>query len=207
MNRYYSRINWENEPSTATPLDEDNLNLMDAALYEIDGRVVENRGLIENLQNYETRAAQSATDAEASANSAATSKSDAEAYAVGKRNGTDVASTDPTYHNNSKYYAEQADDSATLSESWAVGGTGTRQGEDTNNAKYWCDQAQAIVGITDFVGATESTAGVHGLVPAPSAGDQNKCLKGDGTWGTVKSSALEIDSGGFVAIDYSILGG
>ena len=26
-------------------------------------------------------------------------------------------------------------------QSWAVGGTGTREGEDTNNAKYWSEQA------------------------------------------------------------------
>lgn len=31
-------------------------------------------------------------------------------------------------------------------QSWAVGGTGTRPGEDTNNAKYWAGQAQAAVG-------------------------------------------------------------
>lgn len=31
----------------------------------------------------------------------------AEAWAVGKRNGVPVAETDPTYHNNSKWYAEQ----------------------------------------------------------------------------------------------------
>lgn len=31
----------------------------------------------------------------------------AEAWAVGKRNGVPVASSDPTYHNNSKWYAEQ----------------------------------------------------------------------------------------------------
>ena len=40
--------------------------------------------------------------------------------------------------------AENAAASATLSESWAVGGTGTREGEDTNNAQYWCNQAQTI---------------------------------------------------------------
>lgn len=34
----------------------------------------------------------------------------------------------------------------------------------------------------DMTGATSSTAGAHGLVPAPSAGDQDKVLKGDGTW-------------------------
>lgn len=36
----------------------------------------------------------------------------AEAWAVGQRGGVDVESTDPTYHNNSKYYAEQAQDIA-----------------------------------------------------------------------------------------------
>lgn len=36
------------------------------------------------------------------------SSTDSEAYAVGKRNGVDVPSTDPAYHNNSKYYKEQA---------------------------------------------------------------------------------------------------
>lgn len=36
------------------------------------------------------------------------SKEDAEAWAVGKRNGTPVPSTDPTYHNSSKYWAEIA---------------------------------------------------------------------------------------------------
>ena len=35
---------------------------------------------------------------------------DAEAFAKGTRNGTAVDSTDPAYHNNSKYYADQAAD-------------------------------------------------------------------------------------------------
>ena len=33
---------------------------------------------------------------------------DAEAWAKGTRNGTEVQSTDPTYHNNAKYYSEQS---------------------------------------------------------------------------------------------------
>lgn len=32
--------------------------------------------------------------------------------------------------------------SAVLSESWAVGGTGTRPGEDSNNSKHWAEVAQ-----------------------------------------------------------------
>ena len=40
--------------------------------------------------------------------------------------------------------AANAAASATLAESWAVGGTGTRPGENTNNAEYWAQQAQAV---------------------------------------------------------------
>ena len=43
-------------------------------------------------------------------------KKDAEAYAVGTRGGTDVPDTDPTYHNNAKYYAGQASADAETAE-------------------------------------------------------------------------------------------
>lgn len=33
-----------------------------------------------------------------------------------------------------------------------------------------------------MVGATDTKDGQGGLVPAPSAGDNNKYLRGDGTW-------------------------
>jgi len=42
----------------------------------------------------------------------------------------------------------------------------------------------------DFIGATSEDAGTHGLVPAPQAGDEDKCLKGDGTWGKVDASTV-----------------
>lgn len=38
--------------------------------------------------------------------------------------------------------AESATESVTLAESWAIGGTGQREGEDTNNAKFWSEMAQ-----------------------------------------------------------------
>lgn len=41
-------------------------------------------------------------------NAAATVKGEAEAWAVGQRDGVDVPSTDPAYENNAKFYAEQA---------------------------------------------------------------------------------------------------
>lgn len=47
--------------------------------------------------------------------------------------------------------------SAILSDSWAEGGTGTRPGEDTNNAKYWAGVAQAVA---DIHIATNETVGI-----------------------------------------------
>lgn len=41
---------------------------------------------------------------------------EAESWAVGKRGGTDVPSTDPTYHNNAKYFSEQASAAKTAAE-------------------------------------------------------------------------------------------
>ena len=41
MQKAYSRIEWENYPSTDTPLNETNLNKMDVALNTVDNRVVE----------------------------------------------------------------------------------------------------------------------------------------------------------------------
>lgn len=43
---------------------------------------------------------------------------------------------------------------------------------------------------TQFVGATASTDGTPGVVPAPLAGEQNKVLKGDGTWGDASAYTL-----------------
>ena len=50
----------------------------------------------------------SATAAALSETNAATSESNSQAWAVGERGGSAVPSTDPTYHNNSKYYSEQS---------------------------------------------------------------------------------------------------
>lgn len=36
--------------------------------------------------------------------------------------------------------------------------------------------------VVSMTGATETTAGTVGIVPAPGAGDQNKVLSGAGTW-------------------------
>lgn len=105
---------------------------------------------------------------------------ESEAWARGTMDGVPIDSSAEQYHNNSKYYSEQSAASATasansasasatsasasassatasansaiLSESWAVGGTGTRSGENTNNSAYWCRLAQgATQDITAYI--------------------------------------------------------
>lgn len=56
----------------------------------------------------QTAAEAAKTAAETAAGNAETSALDAEAWAVGQRGGVDVGSSDPAYHNNAKYYKDQA---------------------------------------------------------------------------------------------------
>ena len=46
---------------------------------------------------------------------------------------------------------QDAQDAAVLSRSWAVGGTGTRAGEDYNNSKFWADMAAQQAADGGFV--------------------------------------------------------
>ena len=70
--------------------------------------------------------------------------------------------------------AQASDVSADLSKSYAVGGTGIREGEDTDNAKYYKEQARAIAGggVTTFNG--------RGGDVEPQAGDYTKDMVGLG---------------------------
>lgn len=56
---------------------------------------------------------------------------------------------------------------------------------DNSGLLYFTQQLklkmQAMIPV-DMTGAGASTAGAHGLVPAPAAGDNAKFLRGDGTW-------------------------
>lgn len=89
-------------------------------------------------QSAANTAASAASSASQSAASASSSANDAAGSAAAAANGAAiVAGINKT------------------AESWAVGGTGTRPGEDTDNAKYWAGQAQAAVG-GDFATKTEA---------------------------------------------------
>nr|DAR63385.1 MAG TPA: hypothetical protein [Caudoviricetes sp.] len=61
---------------------------------------------------------------------------------------------------NASAYAQSANEKSVLAESYAIGGTGTREGEDTDNAKYYMEQAkQQTGGIPTKVSELENDAG------------------------------------------------
>ena len=111
-----------------------------------------------DAENAATAAAGSAASAAASA-ADTTQAQNAEAWAVGTKNGVAVGSSAPQYHNNSKYWSDQAASSASSAaasaadttqaqqaEAWAKG---TKNGvpvtsdepQYENNAKYWAEQS------------------------------------------------------------------
>lgn len=46
----------------------------------------------------------------------------------------------------------------------------------------------------DFTGATSSTVGEKGMVPAPDAGDNMKFLRGNGTWAYTSSTVFVVSA-------------
>lgn len=72
---------------------------------------------------------------------------------------------------------------------------GTSAGTFTANASSDTTISLTDTTYSDFSGATSSTAGAHGLVPAPSAGDEGKALHGDGTWQDTTAKLVEMSYG------------
>lgn len=209
MEKAYSRINWENYPSEATPLNESNLNRIDYATNEIDNRVIsldttklsvsDANGLVQavninnqtgtititkmdgttvsletNLSKISTNWAYNTTTQQLELtqsdgtiayvnlsdliqqNEFTDSNTIAFTVASGIVTASIKAHSITDEHLQTDYLADirvaasnatsaetRAEADATLSESWAVGGTSTRQGEDTNNSKYFSEQSQA----------------------------------------------------------------
>lgn len=97
---------------------------------------------LSDIRVAEAHAAQSETDAEAHMFSS-------EAWAVGERDGSPVASGDATYKNNSKYYRQR-------SEAWAVGKVDGNAVDNSdqcynNNSKYYSDLSASIMDATNSI--------------------------------------------------------
>lgn len=99
-----------------------------------------------NSQSSANASASSASAAASSANSAAASKTQAEQQASNASSSAATASTK----------AQESSNSAALSKSYAMGGTGKRTNEDTDNSKYYYQQSKDI--YDDFSKA--NTAGI-----------------------------------------------
>lgn len=124
MNKLYDRIIWANDTTPA--LNEDNLNAMSKGIDDIDDRVLDlgaavlevipdledlrdnAEQIINDTRGYAESAEADAQTASDAATDASNDELDAEAWAVGQRNGQDVPPSDPTYHNNAKYWAGQS---------------------------------------------------------------------------------------------------
>lgn len=124
-----------------------------------------------NAGTSESNARTYASNASDSATTAAGSASDASGYAdtasAAASNASGSASSAAGSANSAAQQVANAAAKATLAESWAVGGTGTRAGENTNNAQYWSTVAQAAAGggVVTFNGRTGAVV--------PASGDYN----------------------------------
>lgn len=165
-----------------------------------------------NAKASETAAAKSQTGAETAAasaqDSAAAAAKSAQTAQGAASTATNAASSADQAATAASGSASQAQDSAAAAaksaasvdgisktaKSWAVGGTGTRPGEDTDNAKYWAEQAQAVVG-GDFATKVEAQGYVteHNQ-SADAHADIRKALAEIGNGG--ETFVIQAESGG-----------
>lgn len=79
-------------------------------------------------------------------------------------------------------------DNETLSDKQILVYNQTTQHWDNTSLSTIIDDAVAVMR-----GATAAAAGISGLVPMPQAGDQNKFLKGDGTWASINIPVFQTE--------------
>ena len=119
-------------------------------------------GYASNASGYASAASGSKDAAALSAAAAATKTEDAEAWAKGTRNGVDVESTDPAYHNNAKYYADQASAAPDII-------------NDTETSQYKTWSSSKISSELSGKASTSAVAGIQDVIPSDAASD-NKLL-------------------------------
>ena len=123
-----------------------------------------------------------AESAQSAAESAAASASGSASAAASSASAAALSEdASAEYEAGAKTAAASAAANGKLSESWAVGGTGTRTGEDTNNAKYWAMAAQGVAG-----GGVSSFNGRSGAV-APQTGDYTAAMVGADAQGAAQT--------------------
>ena len=136
----------------------------------------------ETAQSKAEAAQGKAESAQSAAESAAASASGSASAAASSASAAALSEdASAEYEAGAKTAAASAAANAKLSESWAVGGTGTRTGEDTNNAKYWAMAAQGASGggVTSFNG--------RGGAVVPKQGDYTAAMVGADAQGAAQT--------------------
>lgn len=136
----------------------------------------------ETAQSKAETAQGKAESAQSAAESAAASASGSASAAASSASAAALSEdASAEYEAGAKTAAASAAANGKLSESWAVGGTGTRTGEDTNNAKYWAMAAQGASGggVTSFNG--------RGGAVVPKQGDYTAAMVGADVQGAAQT--------------------
>lgn len=140
------------------------------------------QGKAEAAQSKAETAQGKAESAQSAAESAAASASGSASAASSSASAAALSEdASAEYEAGAKTAAASAAANGKLSESWAVGGTGTRTGEDTNNAKYWAMAAQGAAGggVTSFNG--------RGGAVVPKQGDYTAAMVGADAQGAAQT--------------------
>lgn len=125
--------------------------MQDALSYRNDAYTYMNNAEIymSSASTSETNAANSASAASTSETNAKTSETNSKTSETNAANSASAASTSETNASNSETNAKTSETNALISanraQSYAVGGTGTRDGEDTNNSYYYYELIKNIV--------------------------------------------------------------
>lgn len=117
--------------ATAAATSESNAQASAAAAAESEANAKASENVAKSSRDTAVESAQTATEKATSASESATTAS--EKADIATRKTTEIIGK-----------AESAAESATKAQSYAVGGTGSREGEDSDNAKYYYQQAKDV---------------------------------------------------------------
>lgn len=147
------------------------------------------QGKAETAQSKAETARDTSKAAQAAAQTAQGKAETAQSKAEDAQSAAEASATAAAeYESGAKSAAATAAAGGNMAKSWAVGGTGTREGEDTDNAKYWAKAAQGAAG-----GGVTSFNGRSGAV-VPKSGDYTAAMVGADSQGTAETKAAEVQS-------------
>ncbi len=157
----------------------------------------------QNAKVSETNAKTSETNAKASETNAKTSETNAKTSETNAKTSETNALTSEQNAKSSETNAKTSETNAKTSETNAKSSETNAKTSETNAANSAKQAAESAGVFQDFKGATADTDGNGGKVPKPLAGQQNKVLKADGTWGDGVTPKTLFDGMRYYPINYA----